>query len=53
MRQNNDMILALSVSGFAIGLAMFNLFFPWLVSAIILMLGVLIGYGAIRLHFEA
>lgn len=52
MRQNDDTMIALGVAGFTICLALFNLFFPWLVSAVILMIGVLIGYGALKLHFE-
>jgi len=51
MRRNDDTIIALSVSCFAVGLAVFNLVCPWLVSAVIFMLGAIIGYSALRLHF--
>lgn len=52
MRQNNDTMIAGGVSVFAIGLAFFNLFFPWPVSAVIFGLGVAIGYGVIRVALE-
>lgn len=52
MRRYNDTMIALGVAAFSIGLATLNVFFPWLVSAVALCLGLFIGYGALRLHFE-
>jgi len=52
MRRNDDTIIALGVSCFAVGLAVFNVFCPWVVSAVILLLGSLVGYGALKVHFE-